>query len=97
MILLRDVPLEKRAEFLIKSIRAYPDSPEFDQAVRDYAQASGADIAGGLRAFHDLLRRIYAGVAGIEGQDDDDKYRELIPKGKGHSGHRMTMLQEVGS
>ena len=63
MILLRDVPLEKRAEFLIKSIRAYPDSPEFDQAVRDYAQASGIDIAGGLRAFHDLMRRIYADVA----------------------------------
>jgi len=97
MIPLRDVPLGKRAEFPIKSIRAYPDSPEFDQAVRDYAQASGADIAAGLRAFHDLLRRVYADVACVEGQDDDDKYQELIQKGRGHGGHRMTMLQEAGS
>jgi len=78
MIILRDVPLGKRGEFLVKSIRAYPDSPEFDQAVCDYVQASGTDIAAGLRAFHDLLRWIYADVACVEGQDDDDKYRGLL-------------------
>ena len=78
MIILRDVPLEKRAEFMVKSVRAYPDSREFDQAVRDYAQASGTDIASGLRAFLDLLRQVYADVAGVEGKDDQDKYQELL-------------------
>ncbi len=78
MIILRDVPLEKRTEFLVKSARAYPDSPEFDQAVREHAQASGTDIASGLRAFLDLLRQVYADVACIEGQDDQDKYHELL-------------------
>jgi hypothetical protein len=78
MIILRDVPLEKRADFLVKSVRAYPDSPAFDDAVRDYAQTSGVDIVAGLKAFHDLTRRIYADIAHVEGQDDDDKYRGLL-------------------
>lgn len=78
MIILRNVPLEKRAEFLVKSIRAYPDNPEFDRAVQGYAQASGMDIAAGLKALHNLMRQIYADIAHVEGQDDQDKYHELV-------------------
>lgn len=74
MIILKDVPSEKRAKFLHDSISGYPKSPEFDEALSAYS----VDIAAGLRAHHDLLRRIYSDVACIEDKDDKAKYLELV-------------------
>lgn len=74
MIILKDVPFEKRAKFLHDGMSGYPDSPEFSEALSAYT----VDIAAGLQAHHDLLRRIYYDTACIEGKDDHTKYLELV-------------------
>ena len=74
MILLKNVPFERQARFLFDNICEYPSNPAFTEAVGKQA----IDIARGLKAHQDLLRRIYSEVAGIEGADDGKKYRELL-------------------
>lgn len=74
MIILKDAPFEKRAKFLHDSLSGYPNSPEFGEALSAYT----VDIAAGLRAHHDLLRRIYSDGACVEGKDDKTKYLELV-------------------
>ena len=74
MIILRDVPFEKRAQFLHDSLSLYPDSSEFGEALRTHA----IDVSDGLRAYHSLLKAIYADVACVEGTDDDKRYQELV-------------------
>jgi hypothetical protein len=81
MIILKDVPFERRAQFLHDSICGYPDNPEFGQALSEHTadrEIHDIDIAGGLQAHHDLLRRMYADVACIEGQSDEKKYLDLV-------------------
>jgi hypothetical protein len=74
MIILKDVPFERQAKFLYDSICAYPDSSEFERALSEHV----TDIAGGLQAHHDLLRRMYADVACMEGKNDQQKYLDLV-------------------
>ena len=74
MIILKNVPFEKRARFLLDNVCTYPESPEFPQVLSEHT----ADIAGGLKAHQDLLRRIYGDVALIEGKSDRIKYLQLV-------------------
>jgi hypothetical protein len=74
VIILRDVPFEKRAKFLHDSLSPYPDGPEFGVALSEHT----VDVAAGLQAHRDLLRRIYSDVACVEGKDDQARYLELV-------------------
>lgn len=74
MIILRNVPFERRARFLHDNVCRYPDSPEFGQTVSEHK----VDIAGGLQAHLDLLRRVYSDVDWVEGKGDREKYLELV-------------------
>ena len=74
MIILPNVPFEKQAKFLLDNICGYPDSPEFAKVLSEQA----TDVAGGLRAHQELLRRIYSDVACIEGKNDKEKYMGLV-------------------
>jgi len=74
MIILKDVPFERRARFLHDSICGYSESPELDAALSEQA----VEIAGGLKTYHHLLRRIYSDVACIEGRSDKAKYMALV-------------------
>jgi hypothetical protein len=70
----KDVPFERRAKFLHDSICRYPDSTDFDAALSEQA----ADIASGLMAHRDLLRRTYSDVVWIEGKSDKARYTSLV-------------------
>jgi hypothetical protein len=74
MTVLKNVPFERRAEFLHDSICAYPDSPEFGDALSEHA----VDNAGGLEAHGGLLRRMYSDAAFIGGKGDKEKYLDLV-------------------
>ena len=74
MIILKNVPFEKRAQFLYDNVCSYPDNPEFDTALAEH----GVDMAAGLKAHLDLLRAIYADVIWIEGKNDRARYLEIV-------------------
>ena len=73
MILLKDVPFEGRARFLLDNICGIPDGSEFKKALGDQG-----GIVGGLEAYHDLLKGIYSDVGSVEGKDDQQKYLGLL-------------------
>jgi hypothetical protein len=73
MILLRNVPSEKQAQFLLDNICAYPDSPAFAETLRQQA----GDTEEGLLAYQDLLRKLYLDLSGIQGADFDSIHSTL--------------------
>ena len=77
MILLKNVPLEKQAQFLVDNICAYPDSPAFAKALGPQA----GELKEGLLAYQNLLRELYTDLSGIQGADDDKRYTELLNNG----------------
>jgi len=74
MIILRDVAFESRARFMHDSVCEYPDTPEFDHSLGEHT----IDISDGLQAHTDLLRNIYADVACVEGESDQQRYLDLL-------------------
>lgn len=74
MIIQKDIPFEKRAQFMHDSLSPYPSSAAFAQYLSE--QATG--IGDGLQAWHNLLQSYYADVDWIEGKDDDAKFDELV-------------------
>jgi hypothetical protein len=75
MILQTNVSFEERTSFMLHSMCPYPKSPEFAAALREHA---GFDAAAGLKAYHDLQKRIYTDVDLIEGADDGARHQDLI-------------------
>ena len=79
MIILNDVPFERRAKFLHDSICGFPDSSEFGAALREAARdVADVDVASGLEAHHDLLRQLYSDIDCVDGKSDQDRYLHLI-------------------
>lgn len=78
MIILRNVPFAKQAQFLRDNVCSYPSSSEFDEALSERGSAIGVDAAGGLGAHRDLLIRMYGDLDCIEGKDDKARYTQLI-------------------
>jgi hypothetical protein len=62
MILLTDVPLEKKLRYMVDNLYPYAESPELAAVL---GRLPG-DAAGGLRAHHDLLRRLYSDVEPVK-------------------------------
>jgi hypothetical protein len=90
VIILRNVPFEKQAQFLHDNVCVYPSSPEFDQALSEVATdglagcdaagcgLDGVDLAAGLQAHRDLLQAIYADLDSVKGKDGEDRYAQLV-------------------
>jgi hypothetical protein len=78
LIILKNVPFKRQARFLHDNVCRYPDSAEFAQALDQRAgDHADVDIAAGLKAHREPLRRIYADLARVEGKNDKAKYAEL--------------------
>ena len=74
MIILKNVPFERQAQFLLDNVCRVPDSPAFGEAWSKQPN----DVMRGLRAHQDLLRRIYTDTACIEGAGDKERYLALV-------------------
>ena len=74
MIIQKDIPFEKRAQFMHDSLSPYPSSPKFAQYLSEQVPGTG----DGLRAWYSLLQRYYTDVEWIEGKDDDAKFDVLV-------------------
>lgn len=74
MIIQKNIPFVKRAQFMRDSLSPYPEGPEFAQYVSEQA----IDTGHGLQSWYSLLQRYYTDVEWIEGKDDDAKFDELV-------------------
>jgi hypothetical protein len=74
MIILKNIPFERQARFLLDNVCSVPEDPAFVEALREH----GPDVMYGLRAHHDLLRRVYADTDCIEGAGDRERYLSLV-------------------
>ncbi len=60
---------------MLNSMCPYPDSPEFAAALQGHTDF---DAAAGLRAYHDLQKRIYTDADIIEGKEDRARHQDLL-------------------
>jgi len=79
VIILRDVPFDRRAKFMHDSMAILPGADSLTAALEPAGGAGDvAGLVGGLEAAHALWKRIYADPAGVEGKDDLDRQSNLV-------------------